>query len=168
MKLEEISDRMELQRLVTDYCYAIDERAWDRLDKIFTADAYIDYRAMGGIDGKYPAIKAWLPQALQHFPAYMHFIGNISLEISGDAATGKIACFNPMVIPRQVAGAHDQDFRSPALAPGASGSDTMFLGLWYLDKYARTRDGWRISERVEKKCYDYGMPEWMKKALKLA
>lgn len=154
MTLEEISDRMELQRLVVDYAYAIDQRAWDRLDRIFTPDAYIDYRAMGGIDGSYPAIKAWLPQALQHFPAYMHFVGNASLEISGDAARGTIACFNPMVVPQP---------------PGAGGAaDTMFLGLWYRDQYRRTADGWRIAERVEQKCYEFNMPEWMKKALRLA
>lgn len=152
MNLQEISDRLELQQLIVDYAYAIDERKWDRLDRIFTPDAYIDYRAMGGIDGKYPAIRAWLPEALKHFPAYMHFVGNYSCDISGESATGKVACFNPMVIPRQ----------------DKSGIDTMFLGLWYVDKYQRTKDGWRISERVEQKCYDYGMPEWMKKALKLA
>ncbi len=150
MKLEEISDRLELERLITSYTYAIDEREWDKLDAIFTEDAYIDYRAMGGIDGKYPAIKSWLPEALKHFPAYMHFVGNFSCEIFGDDATGKVACFNPMVIPKP-----------------EGGTETMFLGLWYLDKYRRTAQGWRIVERVEKKCYDFGMPDWMKKALGL-
>ena len=152
MKLEDVSDRLELEHLIISYTYAIDERAWDKLDAIFSEDAYIDYRAMGGIDGKYPVIRKWLPDALKHFPAYMHFVGNFHCEIFGDEALGKVACFNPMVVPR----------------PDKSGSDTMFLGLWYIDRYVRTKDGWRISERVEKKCYDYGMPDWMKKALKLA
>lgn len=150
-RLELLADRLELQQLVTDYAYAIDERAWDRLDQVFTPDAYIDYRAMGGIDGQYPQVKAWLPQALGSFPGYMHMIGNLHFEITGDTATGKVACFNPMVIPRP-----------------EGGSDTMFLGLWYLDRYVRTPDGWRICERSEKKSYDYGMPDWMKKALNLA
>jgi hypothetical protein len=152
LSMQEISDRVELQKLVIDYANAIDGRAWDGLDKVFTPDAYIDYRAMGGIDGKYPAIKAWLPQALGSFPGYMHLVGNFHFEIAGDTATGKIACFNPMVIPR------------PA---GTAGSDIMFLGLWYHDRYVRTPQGWRISERSEEKCYDYGMPDWMKKALNL-
>ena len=150
LSLQELSDRAELGRLVVDYTYAIDERAFDRLDAIFTPDAYIDYRAMGGIDGKYPAIKAWLPDALKHFPAFMHFIGNVTLEISGDTATGKVACFNPMVVPKP-----------------EGGSDTMFLGLWYVDRYQRTPQGWRIAERVERSCYNFNMPDWMKKALKL-
>ena len=151
MNLQQLSDRAELEKLVVDYTYAIDEREFERLDAIFTPDAYIDYRAMGGIDGAYPKIKAWLPEALKHFPAFVHFIGNLSFEITGDSAVGKVACFNPMVVPTP-----------------EGGSDTMFLGLWYLDKYTRTKDGWRITERVEKKCYNFNMPDWMKKALKLA
>lgn len=150
LTLEQISDRLELTQLVHDYAYAIDEKAFERLDKVFTPQAFIDYTAMGGIKGEYPQIRAWLPEALKHFPHYMHFVGNLSFEIRGDTATGKVACFNPMVIPRQ-----------------EGGTETMFLGLWYFDQYARTQEGWRISERVEKKCYDYGMPDWMKKALNL-
>jgi hypothetical protein len=145
------TDRDALERLVVDYAYAIDEKNWDVLDRVFTVDAYIDYRAMGGIDGPYPKIRAWLPEALKSFPGYMHFVGNLAFDIDGDRATGKVACFNPMVVPR----------------PDQTGSDTMFLGLWYLDRYVRTPGGWRISERVEKKCYEHGMPQWMKKALNL-
>ena len=150
LTIEQISDRLELQQLVTDYANAIDARDFARLDHLFTPDAHIDYTAMGGIAGPYPKIRAWLPEALKPFPAYMHFIGNLSFEIDGDSATGQIACMNPMVIPN-----------------AEGGTDTMFLGLWYHDRYVRTNDGWRISERVEKKCYDFNMPEWMKKALKL-
>ncbi|MGH8430782.1 MAG: nuclear transport factor 2 family protein [Solimonas sp.] len=150
LSLQQISDRLELQQLVTDYANAIDARAFDRLDQVFTADAYIDYRAMGGIDGPYPKVKAWLPEALKHFPAFMHFVGNFHFEIEGDTASGRIACFNPMVVPRP-----------------EGGSETMFLGLWYVDRYARRPEGWRIVERSEQHCYDHGMPGWMKKALKM-
>ena len=150
MTPDQASDYLQLQKLVTAYTYAIDTRAFDQLDRIFTADAHIDYTAMGGIAGPYPKIKAWLPEALKHFPAFMHFIGNLSFEITGDTATGQVACFNPMVIPKP-----------------DGGNDTMFLGLWYHDRYTRTPQGWRISERRESKCYDFNMPDWMKKALKL-
>ncbi|TXH05987.1 MAG: nuclear transport factor 2 family protein [Nevskiaceae bacterium] len=150
MDLQEIADRLALQQLVVDYAYAIDERAFDRLDAIFAPDAYIDYRDMGGIDGDYAKVKAWLPQALQHFPGFMHLTGNLSFAIDGDTATGKVACFNPMVVPKP-----------------EGGTETMFLGLWYLDRYRRTAQGWRIVERVEKKSYLHNMPDWMRKALKL-
>ena len=144
-RLALLADRLDLQQLVTAYAYAIDEREFDRLDAVFTPDAKIDYTAMGGIAGRYPEVKAWLPQALSHFPAYMHFNGNPSFEIDGDGATGKVACFNPMVLP--------------------GGDDAMFLGLWYLDRYVRTPAGWRISERSERKCYAFNTPEALKAAM---
>jgi hypothetical protein len=31
---------------------------------------------MGGIDGHYPEVKAWLKPALAAFPHYCHMIGN--------------------------------------------------------------------------------------------
>lgn len=147
--LQRLADRIALNDLVVRYANAIDTRNFDRLDSVFTTDAYIDYRAMGGIDGPYPQVKAWLPQALQHFPGYMHMVGNCEFDIDGDKASGRIACFNPMVVPQP-----------------DGGTDTMFLGLWYLDEYVRTSDGWRMSRRSEEKCYEFNMPEWMKKALK--
>lgn len=151
MTLQELSDQAELQRLVVAYSYAIDERAFEQLDAIFTADAQIDYTAMGGIKGDYSTVKAWLGPALSHFPGFMHLIGNCQFVVTGDEASGKVACFNPMVVPTP-----------------EGGSDTMFLGLWYHDRYRRTREGWRITARVECKSYEFNMPEWMKKALKLA
>jgi hypothetical protein len=39
---QEISDRLELQQLLTDYSEAIDQRRFDELDAIFTPDAYLD------------------------------------------------------------------------------------------------------------------------------
>jgi hypothetical protein len=143
-------DQIALTRLVTEYAYAIDERDWNRLDGIFTPDAYIDYRAMGGIDGPYPKVKAWLPMALKDFPGFMHFIGNLLFDVHGDEATGKVACLNPMRVPKL-----------------GGGDETMILGLWYHDKYRRTPEGWRIAQRVEVRCFDHNMPDWMKKVLKL-
>ena len=43
MNLQEISDRMEIQDLMVDYCYAVDHRDWDAFERLFTPDAVIDY-----------------------------------------------------------------------------------------------------------------------------
>lgn len=147
-ELQALADRLALQDLVIAYANAIDRRDFDALDHVFTADAYIDYRAMGGIDGPYPTVKAWLPEALGHFPGYMHLTGNAAFTIDGETARGRVACFNPMVVP---------------LPEG--GHDTLFLGLWYVDDYRRTADGWRISRRSEEKSYDFNVPAWMKAAI---
>lgn len=138
LSLEEISDRLEIQQLLVDYSTAIDERRFDDLDLVFTPDAYIDYRAMGGIDGTFTEVKAWLAEVLPNFPAYSHLIGNFDVRISrdaaGDTARSRILCFNPMVLNGD--------------------GQVLFCGLWYDDEFVRTADGWRMTRRVETKCFD--------------
>jgi len=77
----EISDRLEIQQLIVDYSTAIDTRHFDDLDAVFTQDAYIDYTALGGIEGRYPEVKAWLAEVLPNFPMYAHMLGNFSVRI---------------------------------------------------------------------------------------
>lgn len=131
----EISDRFEIQQLLIDYSTAIDTRRFDDLDLVFTPDAYIDYRAMGGIDGSFPDVKAWLAQVLPNFPAYAHMLGNFNIRIDGDSASSRTICFNPMVL-------------------GGDQNQILFCGLWYDDEFIRTPEGWRMSRRVETKCFD--------------
>ena len=134
LSLEEISDRLEIQQLLVAYSTAIDSRQFDDLAQVFTPDAYIDYRAMGGIDGHFPEVKEWLAQVLPNFPAYFHMLGNVDIRVDGDAASSRSICFNPMKL--------DESGR------------VLFCGLWYEDEFVRTADGWRISRRVEDKCID--------------
>jgi hypothetical protein len=135
LSLQEMSDRLEIQQLLVDYSTAIDQRRFDDLDAVFTADAYIDYRALGGIDGHFPQVKAWLAEVLPNFPAYSHMLGNLSIKFAGDTATSRVICFNPMVLD-------------------ADQKQILFCGLWYDDELIRTADGWRMTRRVETKCFD--------------
>ncbi|KKW64632.1 hypothetical protein AAV95_11165 [Mycolicibacterium elephantis] len=135
LSLGEISDRLEIQQLLIDYSTAIDQRKFDDLDRVFTPDAYIDYRAMGGIDGHYPQVKAWLAEVLPNFPAYAHLLGNFDVRIAGDTASSRTLCFNPMVM-------------------GGEQNQVLSCGLWYDDEFVRTPEGWRMSRRVETKCFD--------------
>jgi hypothetical protein len=144
LSLAEISDRLEIQQLLIDYSSAIDRRRFDDLDHVFTPDAYIDYRAMGGIDGHFPEVKRWLAEVLPNFPAYAHMLGNFDVRITGDTASSRTICFNPMVLP----GAAQADSPAPPTA------QVLFCGLWYEDEFVRTTDGWRMSRRVETKCFD--------------
>ncbi|MBW0014152.1 nuclear transport factor 2 family protein, partial [Mycobacterium sp.] len=107
LSVEEISDRLEIQQLLVDYSTAIDNRRFDDLDRVFTPDAYIDYRALGGIDGRYPEVKKWLAEVLPNFPVYAHMLGNFSVRIDGDTASSRVICFNPMVLPGDSPGNKD-------------------------------------------------------------
>ncbi|MCG5433735.1 nuclear transport factor 2 family protein [Mycobacterium sp. MYCO198283] len=135
LSLAEISDRLEIQQLMVDYSTAIDSRRFDDLDQVFTPDAYIDYRATGGTQGAYPEVKAWLAEVLPNFPAYSHMLGNFDIRVTGNAATARTICFNPMVFD-------------------AEQRQILFVGIWYDDEFVRTDAGWRIARRVEVRCFD--------------
>jgi hypothetical protein len=57
-----LSDRLEIDDLLTTYTMAIDEGDWDALDRVFTPDAHLDYSASGGTVGAFPEVKAWLAE----------------------------------------------------------------------------------------------------------
>ncbi|MBS0474263.1 MAG: nuclear transport factor 2 family protein [Proteobacteria bacterium] len=141
LSLQEMSDRLEIQDLFARYSFAIDERDWDALDKVFTPDARIDYTETGGAKGSFAEIKAWLPVALERFPMFQHMVATTKLDIAGDEARSRTILFNPMV--------HRSD---------AGEEQVFFIGLWYRDRLVRTPEGWRIAERYEEMGYAHNVP----------
>lgn len=141
MDLSEISDRLEIQDLFARYSFAIDDRDWDALDHIFTADARIDYSEAGGASGSVSEMKRWLASALERFPRYQHMVATTQLRLDGDQAESRTILFNPMVY-------RDAD----------DGEQTFFIGLWYQDKLVRTSEGWRIAERRETFSWSHNTP----------
>ena len=137
MDIKEISDRLELEKLVTDYATAVDTRNFTEFNNLFTADAIIDYTAVGGISGNLKEIIVYLETALDFFPNYQHFISNISLAITGNNATGKVMCFNPMQTKE---------------------NQVFFLGIWYHDTYINIDDRWFISSRIEESSWSHNVP----------
>ena len=145
LSLEEMSDRFELQDLCFQYADIIDRCAFDELKNVFTHNAHIDYSAMGGSVGNLNETIEFLKMALPGFSAFQHLNANLQFTIDGDTATGRIMCFNPMEITVDNNNVH-----------------SFMLGLWYVDKYVRTADGWRIQERSEEKSWMLNEPEMMK------
>lgn len=142
MALQDMSDRLEIQDLFARYSFAIDDRDWDALDHVFTPDAQIDYTETGGAKGDLAGIKAWLPKALERFPAFQHMVATTQLTLEGDRATSRTILFNPMVMP------------------DANGVPrTFFIGLWYRDVLVRTQQGWRIAERYEQSSWTHNLPD---------
>jgi len=136
--LQAITDRLEIEELLTRYAWALDTKDFDALDDVFTADARIDYTSAGGIEGAYPEVKAWLAQVLPHFPAYQHLVTNVQVTIDGDTATSRAAFYNPMGQPK------------------GDGISLFYVGGEYHDTLVRTADGWRIEERIEQTVWTDG------------
>lgn len=139
LALQEISDRLEIQKLLVDYAAAIDQKQLDRLSDIFLPDAFVSYVPYGGPEGPFHEIKDWLAQSLDGYPATQHLLANPDITIEGDTARGRVMCFNPLVT------INEEGKRGLA-----------WLGLWYVDSYVRTAQGWRISSRSEEPCWQHG------------
>ena len=143
---QELSDRLEIQDLVFHYADLIDRKSFDALRQVFTEDAHIDYSAFGGGVGGREETIAFLHAALgaELFPNTQHLNANVQVTLDGDRASGRVMCFNPM-----------------QMAQPDGGKQVFFLGLWYLDEYRRTAQGWRISRREEIKSWVFNTPEFM-------
>ncbi len=126
LDLQTLSDRIEIDDLLTRYTFAIDTSAWDDLDDVFTPDAHIDYTESGGIAGAFPEVKAWLAQTLPMFSALHHVICQKQVEIDGDTARVRAYFLNPMQIAQPDGGVWQMD-----------------LGGAYRHELVRTPAGWR-------------------------
>lgn len=137
---QQMSDRLEIQDLLTSYCSAIDSREWDALDDIFTADAIIDYTEAGGARGNLQDTKTYLDKALKPFSGMQHMLGLPMIKVAGDSATARTTLFNPMIINRD------------------DNPHVFFVGMWYVDDLIRTKAGWRIQSRREELSYFHNLP----------
>ncbi len=140
MDLAEISDRLEIEALITRYTRAIDSGDWDRLDEVFTPDAQIDYRSTGGIAAPYAEVKPWLAEMLPMFPRRMHSLHQVDVDLRGDEATVAAYFHNPMGLPQSEGPDHLVEFG----------------GIYHHD-LVRTPDGWRSRKLFEELVWKRGM-----------
>lgn len=126
----ELSDRLEIRELLDHYATIVDQRAWNRLEEVFSADASVDYTSTGGKKGALRPVMEWLARALAPWPHNLHCISNVSIELAGDRARSR--CY----------------FQAP-MGRGALGNQEIVVNAgWYDDELARTPRGWRIQRRV--------------------
>ena len=124
-------DRIRMDDLLTRYASAIDHRDWALLDTVFTADAHLDYRTAGGLEGDYPEVRQWLADVLPIFDVTQHLVVNREFE-GGDGGARARSCF--LNVNRL----------------NVEGDPWQFtVGGQYHDRLVRTADGWRIADRIE-------------------
>ena len=117
-----VADRLELHELPGRYGDAIDDRDWDRLDRIFTDDAVFDLTDLGVplLEGL-PAIKRFMDKDARH--PKTHTMTNIYVDETTDGVK--------------------LNFRIIALQPkGLAGTAS------YYDEVVKTDEGWRVAHRV--------------------
>jgi 3-phenylpropionate/cinnamic acid dioxygenase small subunit len=124
-----LADKLALHELAGRYGDAIDDRAWERLDQIFTEDAVFEVRGLDIVMNGLDEIKAFMDQAGDRHPQ-AHLMTNIY-------------CFEQ---------AGEVELRCRGLFPEANTladdkSSVVYHGSYY-DKVVKTGDGWRIRHRI--------------------
>ena len=134
-----LPDIKAIEDLVTSYAYAVDDRDWERWEKLFLPDALIDYRSAGGIMGTPAELAAWMPSALAVFTFCMHTTSTHEIRfVADDRATGRVHVFN----------------RNGVRWEGES--EIVDVGAVYEDDYERVGGRWRFARRVEHTKYIAG------------
>ena len=141
LSLEQISDRLEIQEVLTRYCYAVDDRDWNAYRAVFTADAVIDDMVTGGLRSGVDEHISYMKRALSKIVVSQHAISTVLLDVKGNEASARAHCSCPMLLDL-----------------GNGGRQVFFQGLWYRNRLVRTSDGWRIKEMVEEGYWNHNVP----------
>ena len=142
MDLQQISDRLEIEDVITRYTRAVDTQDWDGLDSVFTPDARIDYTESGGVEGSFAEAKAWLAETLPaFFEKYMHTVGQVAIEYDGPDAARVVAYFDNQMQMRA----------------GEGATKLVEVGGMYHHSMVRTPDGWRSRALHEELVWKRGL-----------
>jgi hypothetical protein len=143
---QEISDRIEIDDLITRTAVATDSWDFELLKTCYTPESVVDYTNVGGPRDKLAGILEWLEWSMKPGVLMERRVTNRYIHLDGDTATGRSYMMKVMkTIDRDRGG-----------DPGSS----VWVGCFYDDKFARTPDGWRIMERIEVvSWYDGTWPE---------
>ena len=136
LSLQEISDRFEIQDLIARYSQLLDRMAWDEMGALFTDECVLDYTATGATAGTWPEQRDFIVNAFKGFKGTQHHMGLPIITVTGDTATARTICFNPMVV---------------------NDKKVFYVGLWYDDTLVRTADGWKFASRTEELSYFDGL-----------
>ena len=123
-------DLAAIREVLARYMRAMRLHDVDPMDDVFTADAVIDYSAIGGSKTSWAETKPWLAGmiAVEHF---ILFVGDVYPTYSDDGTRAAVESTWHGV------------FVATADAP-----PLMIYGT-YADEFVRTPDGWRISARTD-------------------
>jgi SnoaL-like domain len=131
--LRALEDERAIQRVYLDYCDAIDEKRFDDLDQVFTADCEGDYRDSHGrvfhglaplVDGLHRNMGPDGTCGGTH-----HNVLNFRIDSDGDHAAASVHFY--------------------AVHQGTGAMVGRLYSVWgrYEDELTRTSAGWRISKR---------------------
>jgi hypothetical protein len=133
---DEIGDRLALRALVNAYAHHVDRREHDAVAALFTEDGRLTVSdgdpehtpPTAGRVGRAAIIDAM--RNLDRYSVTTHFLGQQTVVLDGDRATGETYCFAYGV--SETDGAHTVDV----------------MAIRYLDRYLWLDNRWLIEERT--------------------
>lgn len=136
----EAADHVDISQCLQRYGRALDERAWDVFDSVFTPDARIHYDIEGRAwDTRMDELKESSRRLFEQFWWTQHIFSLPIVELAGDSA--RATC--------QLIATHVQ------MSLDGKRSAWVLYGF-YRDVLARTSAGWRIRERTLHGLYSEG------------
>jgi hypothetical protein len=133
-----LSDRLAIRDLVEGYAFRVDSDDPGSASALFTPDGELRIFERGRADpvrertGR-EAIAAAMA-GLDRYDTTLHVVGNHRVDIDGDAAEGETYC-----LAHHVRGVEGPD--------GETAPYDYVMHIRYLDRFARTDEGWRIARR---------------------
>ena len=123
MTTEELVARSEVEAVLRRYCTGVDRKDWALMRSAYHDDAIDDHGLYrGDVDG----LMEWLQGRHENIEQSMHFLGNSTIEVEGDHATGETYC----------------------ILNQRAGDTRITVGCRYLDRFERRDGTWRISSHV--------------------
>ncbi len=128
--MTDAADRAAIRDVLARYMRAMRLGDVDLMDGVFTADAIIDYTAIGGTRASWSETKPWL-RGMIDVELFMLYVGDVypTFASDGDAAAVESTWHGVFV--------------------AAAGVTPLTIFGTYDDHFVRTPDGWRISERTD-------------------
>ena len=123
----DISDRMALRDLAGAYAHAVDRREFDAVALLFTESGRL---TIGDRDRLGREEIAQAMTGLARYEVTTHFLGQQSVVLDGDRATGETYCL-----------AHH-------VSAGAGQRTNTVMSIRYLDTFVRSHGTWLIETRV--------------------
>jgi ketosteroid isomerase-like protein len=124
--LQAVADRVEIEALRGEFTDAVMMRDYDRLASLFTEDGAVRMPHIGAEAGSREQIRAGIERMQSLWEYFVQNTHPGAIELEGDIAAGRAYISELM---RGPAGSH-------------------LNHAVYHDRYARTPDGWKFTERV--------------------
>ena len=126
--LEALLAKREIEDVILRYCRGIDRLDRDLVRSCYHADATDEH---GSFAGDADAYVEWAFGLVRRYRSSMHFIGNLLIELRGDAA----------VAESYGVAYHRSDDPAPHL--------NLITGFRFVDRFERREGGpWRIAKRI--------------------